>query len=66
MHTNTQSNYVSLSKELQQHLSKEHGVIAQGKCKKRLMEIKWTDIDYHVQDNADFSHKDVKIYRNTK
>ena len=29
------------------------------------MERKWTDIKYHVQDNSDVSHKDVKIYWNT-
>ena len=29
------------------------------------MEIKWTDRQYHVQDNADVSHQDVKIYCNT-
>ena len=29
------------------------------------MERKWTDRQYHVQDNADFEHKDVKIYCNT-
>ena len=29
------------------------------------MERKWTDKQYHVQDNADVEHKDVKIYFNT-
>ena len=29
------------------------------------MEIKWTDRQYRVQDNADFAHKYVKIYCNT-
>ena len=29
------------------------------------MEIKWTDIQYHVQYNSDISHKDVNIYCNT-
>ena len=29
------------------------------------MEIKWTDRHYYVQDNADVSHQDVKIYCNT-
>ena len=29
------------------------------------MEIKWTDRQYHVQDNADVAHQDVKIYCNT-
>ena len=26
---------------------------------------KWTDRQYHVQDNADVEHKDVKMYCNT-
>ena len=29
------------------------------------MEIKWTDRQYHVQDNDDVAHKDVIIYCNT-
>ena len=29
------------------------------------MEIKWTDGQYHVQDNADVEHQDVKIYCNS-
>ena len=29
------------------------------------MNRKWTEIKYHVQDNADVEHKDVKIYCNT-
>ena len=29
------------------------------------MEIKWTGRKYHVQDNADVEHKDVKMYCNT-
>ena len=28
------------------------------------MKRKWTDIQYHVQDNADVSHQDVKVYCN--
>ena len=33
--------------------------------KKRFMEIKWTDRQYHVQDNSDVEHKYVKNYCNT-
>ena len=44
----------------------KHGVINQGKYRKRCSKIKWTDIEYHVQDNADFPHKDVKMYCDTK
>ena len=29
------------------------------------MERKWTDRKYHVQDNADVAHQDMKIYCNT-
>ena len=32
---------------------------------KKIMERKWTDRKYHVQDNADFELKDMKIYCNT-
>ena len=28
------------------------------------MEIKWTDIKYHVQDNEDVAHQDVRMYCN--
>ena len=28
------------------------------------MEIKWTDRQYHVQDNSDVSHTDVRMYCN--
>ena len=40
-------------------------VIDQVKYKKRFMEIKWTDRQYHVQDNADVEHQYVKLYCNT-
>ena len=33
--------------------------------KKRFMEIKWIDRQYHVQYNADVELKDVKTYCNT-
>ena len=29
------------------------------------MERKWTDRQYHVQDNVDVAHQDVKVYCNT-
>ena len=44
---------------------RKHGVIAQGKDRKRASKRKWTDIEYHVQDNADVAHKDVKKYCDT-
>ena len=67
MHPSTQNNYVSLDKQFQQHLSKYHhknGIIGQVKYKTRASEIKWADIEYHVQYNADVAHKDVKYYCN--
>ena len=36
-----------------------------GKNNKRFMERKWTEIQYHVQDNADVSHQYVRMYGNT-
>ena len=29
------------------------------------MNRKWTEREYHVQDNADVEHKDVKMYCHT-
>ena len=61
IHTGNQKYNVSLAKEFQHHLKKEHhksGVFDQGK-KKRSMEIKWTYRQYHVQDNADVAHQYV-------
>ena len=65
MHSCTPKNDVSMAKESQKNMSKEHckyGVIDQGKYRKISSKIKWTDIEYHVQDISDVAHKDVKIY----
>ena len=35
------------------------------KNNKRFMERKWTDRNYHIQDNTDVAHQDVMIYCNT-
>ena len=43
----------------------KHGVIGQGKDRKRSSKRKWTDRQYHVQDNSDVSHKDMKMYCDT-
>ena len=62
MHTGNQKDDVGFSKEFQHHMTKEHrknGVFDWGKNNKRFMERKWTDRQYHVQDNADVSHQDV-------
>ena len=43
-----------------------HVVIDQVKYSKRYSKIKWTDREYHIKDNADVAHKDVKNYCDTK
>ena len=45
---------------------RKHGVIDQGKYRKRASKIKRTDREYHVQDRADVAHKYVKMYCDTK
>ena len=68
MHYCTQKNDASLAKEFQKHLSKDdrkHGVIDQRKYKKRASKRKFTDGEYHVQDNADVAQKYVKMYCDT-
>ena len=67
MHTDNQRDDVILAKEYQEHMKKENrkdGVMDQGKNKKRFIVRKWTDKQYHVHDNADVTHKDVKMYCN--
>ena len=57
-----------MDKQPQRHLSKEHrkhGVIDQGKYRKLSSKRKWTDKEYHDQDNADVTHTDVKMYCDT-
>ena len=49
-------------------MSKEHrknGFTDQVKYRKRVSKIKWTDIEYHVQNNTDVAHKYVKMYCDT-
>ena len=68
MHTGNQNYDVSLAKEFQHYLTKEHrkdGVFDQAKNNKEFVEIKCTDRQYHVQDNNDVEHKDVRMYYNT-
>ena len=55
----------SLAKQVQNNMSKEHrkrGVIDHIKYRKIDIKRKWTDKEYHVQDNSDVPHKDVKVY----
>ena len=69
MHYYTQKSDISLAKQSQNNMSKEHRkheVIDQRKYRKRASKIKWTDREYRVQDNADVAHTDVKIYCNKK
>ena len=40
----------------------KHGAIDQRKDRKRSSKIKWTYREYHVQDNAEVAHKNVKMY----
>ena len=57
-----------MSKQFQKHLFKDdrkHEVIDQGKYRKIYSKRKWTDRDYHIQDNYDVAHKDVKMYCDT-
>ena len=68
IHTGNQKYDVRLYKEFQHPLIKEHrrnGVFDQGKYNKKFMERQWTDIQYHVQDNADVAHQDVRMNCNT-
>ena len=68
MHSCTPKKDVSLSKELQKHMPNDdlkNGLIDQVKYRKIFSKIKWIDREYHVQDNADFSYKDVKMYCDT-
>ena len=68
IHTVNQKYDVSLSKEFQHHLTKEHrknGVFYQVKNNKLLLERKCTDRQYHVQDNGDVEHQNLRMYCNT-
>ena len=68
MHTDDQKYDVSLAKEFQHHMTKEHrknGFFDRVKNNKLFMEIKWTDRQYHVHDNAAVELKYVRIYCNT-
>ena len=68
MHSFTPKNDVGLAKEFQKHQSKDdrkHEVIDQGKYRKISSKIKWTDIEYHVQDNSYAAYNYVKFYFDT-
>ena len=68
MHSCTQKNDASLAKQLQKYLSKEHHknvFIDQGKYSKIASKRKWTNREYHVQDNAHVAHKYFKFFCDT-
>ena len=68
IHTGNQKYDISLAEEIQQHLTKDHrknSVFDQNKKNKRFTERQRKDRQYHVQDNADVTHKYSKIYCNT-
>ena len=44
--------------------NRKNGVVDQVKYKKRVSKIKWTDREYHFQDNSGVSYKEVKMYCN--
>ena len=64
MHSSTQNIDVSLAKQFQKHQSNDHQkhrVIDKGKYIKRFSKRKCTYREYHVQDNDDIAHNDVKF-----
>ena len=68
MHTGTKNKYVSLAKGFKDNLEGEHcqnGSIDQGKPRKIFTERKYTERNYHVQDNAAAELKYVRMYCNT-
>ena len=46
--------------------SLKHGILDDGKYKKRWSEKNWTNREYHVQKNEDVEHQYVKMYCTTK
>ena len=62
MQSATSTEDVSLAQESQKHQSnsaRKHVVIDKGKYKIRAIKRKWTEREYHVQENDDVSHKYV-------
>ena len=58
----------SFSWEYQKHLynaSRKNGVIDQGKYVKLASKQKWTEMEYHVKEDDDVTHKGVKMFYNT-
>ena len=62
--TSTNTGDVILAIEFQKHLSDishKNVVIGQGKYRKRASKQKWTERNYHVQNNADVTYIGVKM-----
>ena len=59
------SDWINNSKNIFLRSIRKHGVIDQIKYRKRASKIKWTDREYHGQDNDDFADKYVKMYFKT-
>ena len=60
IHTGTRTSSVSFSSEFKKHLSiavRKHGIIYQGKYKKRASKQNWTEREYHVHNYADIAQK---------
>ena len=51
-------------KNIYLRIIRKYGVIDHGNIGKETLK-KWTDREYHVQDNDDVAHKDVKMYCDT-
>ena len=67
MRTGTRKYDVSLASEFQKCLStvaRKHGVIYQGKYKKRAGTRKWTEMEYDAQNDAGVANKAVKMFCN--
>ena len=68
MHSTTSTADVSLVREFKKHLSNtacKYGAINEEKNKKQSSKLKFTERDYHVQDNDDVAHKYFKIFCDT-
>ena len=65
VHTATQNTEAVLALEFQKHFSNaphKHGILDHGIHTKISSKQKWTDIEYHVQNNKDVEHQYVKVY----
>ena len=64
IHTSTVNKDISLEREFEKNLSeptRKHGVMDQGKDRKRDSKRKWDESVYYVQDRKDVPHTAVKM-----